>query len=206
MNRSATPKSSSLAALFPSLAMARLVIFFLVHPGERFHVRELQRRTKLSSASLQKELGRLRRMGAIIPETEGARAVYRADDEHGAWGGWMRLINSATEPADVLREAIAGIPEIREALVFGSAAEGTAGPESDLDILLVGSRPATDAAVAALVEAEYLVGRPIDVVAYEPDELDRKLVAGNAFVRRVFERPTISIGGRVRERMVEAFV
>jgi predicted nucleotidyltransferase len=199
MNRSATPKSSSLAALFPSLAMARLVIFFLVHPGERFHVRELQRRTRLSSASLQKELGRLRQMGAVVREKDGARVVYRADEQHGSWGGWMRLISSGAEPADVLRESIVGVSEIRDALVFGSMAEGTAGPDSDVDVLLVGPRRATDAAVAALVEAEYLVGRPIDVVAFEPGELDRKLIDGNAFVRHVFDRPQISIGGLLEQ-------
>src|SRR5687767_138163 len=79
-NQHRSPGKSSLAALFPSMAMARLVIFFAVHPGARYHVRELSRLTGLSSASLQHELKRLAHMGALVREDEGARAYYRADE------------------------------------------------------------------------------------------------------------------------------
>jgi predicted nucleotidyltransferase len=184
-------KSSSLGALFPSMAFARLVIFFLVHPGARFHLRDLQRRTRLSSASLQKEIGRLARMGVVAREREGARTVFAADERHGAWGAWIRLLASAADPADVLRAAIGHVEGLDRAFIFGSAASGTAGPDSDLDVLLVGTRPACDEAVAALVEAEILVGRPVDVVCYEPGDLARRLESGNPFIRHVLDRPII---------------
>jgi len=47
------------------------------------------------------------------------------------------------EPVETLREALAGIPEVRLAVLFGSAGRGQARPGSDLDVL-VALEPDTD--------------------------------------------------------------
>ncbi|HKP74929.1 MAG TPA: nucleotidyltransferase domain-containing protein, partial [Longimicrobiaceae bacterium] len=131
-------KYSSLVALFPSLAMARLVIFFVVHPGGRFHMRELQRRTRLSSASLQKELGRMWSIGALRRERERGRTVYVADEENRCWYAWMLLLRFTADPIDVLAEALVDVPGLDGAFVFGSFARGEAEEHSDLDLFLLG--------------------------------------------------------------------
>lgn len=180
---------SSLASLFPSMAMARLVVFFAVHPGGRFHVRELSRVTRLSSASLQHELRRLTEMGALRREDEGARAYYQADESHPAWRAWMLLLRSSARPADVLREALVDAPGLDAAFVFGSSVRGDARPDSDVDVFLVGTDEARAAAGRRLSEAEFLVGRELDVLGYDPGELSARLRAGNAFIRRVLAEP-----------------
>jgi predicted nucleotidyltransferase len=172
--------------------MARLVIFFLVHPGERFHLRELQRRTGLASASVQKELARLTATGAIRREDMGGRAYYQPDEANGAWGGWMRLLLHAADPVDVIREALVDAPGLVGAFIFGSVARGTAEADSDLDVFLVGDREARTAAAALLVETGFFVRRPIDVIGRDPLEF---VQSREAFLQRVRSGPKIWLAG-----------
>ena len=183
-------RSNSLAALFPSPAMARLVIFFLVHPGERFHLRGLQRRARLSSASIQKELARLTAMGAVRREEADGRAYYQADEENGAWGGWMRLLLHAADPVDVIREALVDTPGLDAAFVFGSVARGTAEPDSDLDVFLVGPREERKRALRLLVDVGFFIPRYLDVIGRDADEFAR---AEEGLIQRVLSQPKIDL-------------
>lgn len=133
MSHQAAASGSSLAALFPSTAMARLVVFFAVHPGQRFHLRELKRRTRLSSASLQREVQRLVHTGALEGEEHGTGRVYFSVNEaHDAWRAWALLLRSAADPADVLREALIDAAGTEGAFVYGAAARGDPRPDSDV--------------------------------------------------------------------------
>ncbi len=180
---------STLGALFPSMAMARVVIFFAVHPGGRFHFRELMRLAGLSSASLQNELRRLVEIGALRREQEGARTIYVADESHPAWHAWILLVRSAAWPGDVLREVLVDAPGIDGAFVFGSFVRGDTRLDSDLDILLVGSEEARVQAGRLLSEAELLIGKELDVIGYTMEEIAARARSGNAFVRRVLAGP-----------------
>jgi uncharacterized protein len=187
-------RGSSLASLFPSMAMARLVVLFAVHPGGRFHVRELIRRTGLSSASLQHELRRLAEIGALVREDEGGRTFHRADDEHPAWRAWMLLMRSGARPTNVLREALVDAAGIDMAFVFGSWARGDARPDSDVDVLLVGSDEARAGAGRLLAEAELLIGRPLDVIGYDPDDFATR-AESSTFLRAILREPRIWLRG-----------
>lgn len=195
MNQQGSPGKSSLAALFPSMAMARLVIFFAVHPGARYHLRELSRLTGLSSASLQHELRRLTQMGALVRENEGPRAYYRRDESHPVWYAWFLLLRASARPADVLREAVVNAPELEGAFVFGSTARGDARPDSDVDIFLIGSREAQREAGLRLGEAELLIGRQLDVIGYDSGELSARIESSNAFVLGVLNAPRVWVRG-----------
>lgn len=169
--------------------MARLVVFFFVHPGERFHLRELMRLTRLPSASLQAELRRLTGMGALKREDERGRAIYTADEAHPCWRAWMLLLRSCARPADVLREALVGAKGIEGAFVFGSTVRGDSRPDSDLDVFLVGDDDARRNTGRLLSEASFLIAPELDVISYDREELQARLRSGNAFVRRVIGEP-----------------
>lgn len=169
--------------------MARLVVFFVVHPGQRFHLRELMRLTGLPSASLQAELRRLTGMGALKRDEERGRSIYAADETHPSWRAWMLLLRFCARPADVLREALVDARGIDGAFVFGSTARGDPRPDSDLDVFLVGDADARQHANRLLSEASYLIAPVLDVISYDRDELRSRLHSGNTFVRRVVDEP-----------------
>lgn len=175
--------------------MARLVVFFAVHPGERFHLRELMRRTGLPSASMQAELRRLAGIGALVREEEGGRAIFRADESHPAWRGWMLLLRSCVHPPHVIREALVDASGLHCALVFGSVARGDAREDSDVDVLIVGDEDAQLRAGRLLSEVSFLMDREIDVLGYTPDELAERVRSGSAFIHRVLDGPVEWVKG-----------
>lgn len=60
---------------------------------------------------------------------------------------------------------LAGHPAVRLAVLYGSVARGTAGPESDLDVAVMGDRPlSTDETVALVRALARETGRPVDLV------------------------------------------
>lgn len=182
-------RTSTLALIFPSPAMARLVVFFAVHPGQRFHLRELMRLTRLPSASIQTELRRLTTMGALRRAEERGRAIYSADESHPSWRAWMLLLRSCAHPVDVLREALVDAPGLEGAFVFGSTARGDTREDSDLDLLLLGDEDAQLHAGRLLSEASFLIERELNVIAYDLDEISRRVQSGNAFTLRVLDGP-----------------
>lgn len=171
------------------MAMARLVIFFAVHPGSRYHVRELSRLTQLSSASLQHELKRLTAMGALRREDENRRAYYRADESHPVWRAWFLLLRASARPADVLRESLVDASDLEGAFIFGSFIRGDARPDSDIDVFLIGSDQARSEAGRRLVEAELLVGREVDLIGYDTEQLASRIRSRNGFIHRVLTEP-----------------
>jgi predicted nucleotidyltransferase len=169
--------------------MARLLLFFAVHPEETLHIRELYRRTRLGMGSLQKELDRLQRLEIIDRSAEGRRVVYRLNLAGERWRAMRTLIRSLAHPAEVLREAVSGVPGVEAAFVFGSQARGDTRPDSDVDLLVVADEPASRAVQDPISEAESLIGRDVDVITYSPAGLRERMESGNAFLDRVSREP-----------------
>lgn len=197
MPEHATTPESSLTLLFPSMAMARLVVFYAVHPGQRFHLRDLQRRSRLWSASLQRELQRLVDTGALVREEgEDDRVYFVANEEHDAWRAWVLLLRSVADPADVLREALVDAPGIEGAFVYGSTVRGDARPDSDVDVLLlVRDEEAAHTRRRQISETEFLIGRPLDVVEYSTAIARERAREGNPFLSRVLAEPKTWVYG-----------
>lgn len=175
-----------LSDLFASPALGRLVVFLALTPGEGAHLRELRRRTRLSLSSLQRELGRLERMGALVRAAEGPRVLFRADEAHPAWTAWRMLLRASADPREVLDVALAGAPGVEAAFLFGSTATGDARPDSDVDLFLVGSDASRRSVRPSLAEAEVLLGRELDVVGYDRETLYSRARTGG-FVGQVME-------------------
>lgn len=188
-------EASALQATFASPAMARLLLFFAVHPEEALHVRELYRRTGLGMASLQKELDRFHRLGLIEKTKEGRRVLYRLNLASERWRAMRALVRKLAQPSEILREAFAGVPGVEAAFVFGSHARGDAGTDSDVDLFLVADEHTSRAVQESLSEAESLIGRDVDVITYSAAGLRHRLRSGNHFVGRVRREPKQWVAG-----------
>lgn len=189
-------RTSTLTALFHSPAMTRLVVFFATHTGERFHFRDLMRRTRLANASVQRELQNLERMGAVNREEEEGRVYFSARDEHDAWRAWTMLLRSAADPVDVLREALVDAPGVEAAFVYGSTVRGDARADSDVDVFLLFDRDEPHMEVRRqLSDAEFLIGRQLDVVEYTAATASERVRSGNPFLKRVLAEPKAWLRG-----------
>lgn len=189
---------SDLHSTFASPAMARLLLYFALHPDEPLHIRALFRRTGLGMASLQKELERFQRLGILEQGRDGRRLIYRLNQASERWRALRTVVRQLAAPSEILREAFTGVPGVQAAFVFGSQARGDMRPDSDVDLFLVADEDASRAVQDPLSEAESLMGRDVDVITYSSSALRERIRAGNPFLRRVSREPKQWIVGDPR--------
>ena len=190
---SASPRRStgSLSSVLASHAMADLVTYFVLFPDAALHFRALQRAIGVSSRSLQHELARLERMGLIHREREGRLVRYRAVADHPRWAALRELVRQFATPAELLRLAVAQVPGIEAAFIFGSCARGDMHPDSDVDVFVLGDvlegEEARYALSAGTLEASGLLNREVNPVRYTQGQFARRRTGG--FLRSVLKGP-----------------
>jgi len=106
---------------------------FTARPASEFHEREIIRVTGVSKGSANRILRRLAEL-SLLERTEKGRMVFyrlKAEDP------FIRQLKIA-ENVWALRPLVERLRETaRKVILFGSCAEGTDGPESDIDLLIV---------------------------------------------------------------------
>ncbi len=120
-----------------SPALGRIIRFYLARPEERLHQRALQRALSLGSASIQRELKRLQRLGVIAVEQEGNRTTYAVVQGAPEWRALEELARTSGDPVPLVRDALVDVEGILAAFVFGSVARGTQREDSDIDLLVL---------------------------------------------------------------------
>jgi hypothetical protein len=156
------------------------VLTVLARADEGFSGRQIHRLLNHGSEQgVRKAAERLVEQGVVLRTELGRAKVYRLNREHVAAPHIEGLANLRVGVIERLRSVVEGWePPPRLVLLFGSAAEGKAGPDSDLDLFVV--RPAdVDVDAAAWVEqlgalerdATAWTGNDARVVEFGEDEL-----------------------------------
>lgn len=179
--------------LFGSSAVRREILAaFFARPGVVAHPRELARQLRRPPQVVGRELRRLEGTGILTSETIGRARRYRVDEASPIAAEVRSLVAKTIGIEARLRAALASVPGVEEAYLYGSYARGTERPTSDLDVLVVGS---VDRAGLSerLVEIEQDLGRDVNITAYGRAELDGLRQAGDPFLADVFASPRIRL-------------
>jgi len=111
----------------------KVLEFFFAHPTAEYHEREVLRRVGISKGSANKILRELASLSILGRAEKGRMVFYRLNmgdpfvrQLKVLWNVWA------------LRPFIEGLKETgKKAILFGSCAQGTDGPESDIDVLIL---------------------------------------------------------------------
>jgi DNA-binding transcriptional ArsR family regulator len=186
-----------LAQLICSRARAEILrVLFGLRSGE-VHLREIQRQTGFAVGTVRQDIEKLVKAGLVTRRKDGNRVYYSANERHPLTGDIRQLVLKTVGLADALAEALADQP-IRCALVFGSVAAGTAGAESDIDLLVVG-----DIGLRKLSEllagVAGRVGREINPHVLTPAEFAQRAGDKEHFVSSVMQSQKIFVKGSLHE-------
>ena len=185
----------SLASLLFGVYRRQALGLLLLNPDREFHVRELSRVTATSPGTMHKELSRLAEVGILQRRMLGNQALYSANRQCPIFDDLRNIFRKTSGLTDVIREALHPLREsIATAFVYGSVARGEEGPNSDIDLMVVG-----DAPFAAVVEATHEVrkqlGREINPVTYSKGEFRRKSKEQGSFARRLLAEKKLFVIG-----------
>jgi predicted nucleotidyltransferase len=88
------------------------------------------------------------------------------------------MVKLSNDQLSILADRIVDLVQPRQVILFGSQARGTAGEDSDIDLLIVGERPSAGSwsrrrEISRIRRALPLVGRPIVILLFTPVEIDK---------------------------------
>lgn len=186
--------------LFPLQYRRRLLAVLCMHAGQWFHLRELERLTAAASVgSIKKELDQLVSVGLLKVRKVGNQTQFCANEHHPVYPELSGLIRKSIGLVDVLRTALTPIAtQIQVAFVFGSMAQGTETPHSDVDVMILGEAGFADA-VNALHESQAALGREINPKVMSLAEWQQRKAAGDGFGQNVLGKPKLFILGTFDE-------
>lgn len=182
-------------ALGVSPSLTRLLRYFALRPGAKPGLRELQRQLGIGSLSSQRDLARLAALGVIRRTGTGRSVRYELIESSPLWGALLQLVARGTTPEAMLGEALRDVEGVEAAFIFGSIAAGTARPDSDVDLFVVGDALDSRRFHRAVNEAGMLLGREVNPVKYTKTELAQRLAGGARFLRETLSGPKEWVAG-----------
>lgn len=185
-----SPKRTDLlSTTLASGALARLVTHFAAHPDDALHVRALGRRTGLTPRSLHTELARLERLGVVQRRSQGRHVHYVLVEDSARWRALRALVRELADPVEVIRGALADVPGVAAAFVFGSFAHGDVREDSDVDVFVLDDGLPDGCLARRTLDAGVLLGREVNVVQMTHNEFQRRFSSRNGFLTRVLAGP-----------------
>jgi predicted nucleotidyltransferase len=175
-----------------SVLMQKVLRVFFTNLSARVYVNDLARRLEADPKNLHRVLVRLEADGLLLSEFQGNQRYFFSNRTSDIYKAYRTLFLRTSGVAEALKKELKLLPGLRKAHIFGSYANGRFGPESDIDLLLVGEHQAL-AAEKCLIKASRELGREINAVHITPEELSRKKAAQDTFIETVFSGKMITV-------------
>jgi predicted nucleotidyltransferase len=187
------------AALFSATRQAVLRLLF-GHTDQRFYQRQIIRSLRLGSGAVQRELEQLVASGILTRTVEGRQTYFQANRDCPVFEELRGIVRKTFGVAQVLKDGLSAVGDrVRVAFIYGSVAAGSEGPDSDVDVMVVGDQLSLDDVVGALGEAQRDLGREVNPSVYRTAEFCRKLAQGQHFLVSVVSAPKVFLIGDENE-------
>jgi predicted nucleotidyltransferase len=181
--------------LFGTSKVRRSILqLFFLRPGKRAHVRQVARELGTVASVVGRELQRLEDAGVLTSEVVGRARVYRLDETSAVARDVAALFSRTEGVQALLRQALVTVPGIERAWIFGSHADRTERPDSDIDVMIVGT-PGQAALSKVLMPLEDRFGRAIHTTTLSVEEFRRRR-EGPGFISEVLTGPRIVLVGQ----------
>jgi len=185
-------------ALFGDTRRAVLALLY-GNPGNAYYLRQITRIVDCGQGAVHRELQNLAAAGILRRTRSGREVYYQADPGCPVFEELKGLVRKTAGLVEILLSALESMEDrIRAAFVYGSFAEGTERPGSDIDVMIVGDVQFSDVA-RAIQSAQEALGREINPTVYPVEEFIRKTTSNNYFVDNVLERKKLFLIGNEDE-------
>jgi predicted nucleotidyltransferase len=156
---------------------------------------ELASFIKVTSSSLQRELGALVESGILRSRRDGNRLYFRAEMDSPIFVPLRELITQTLGIVEALRESLAPLQEkIHWAFIYGSVARGEEHTLSDVDLLVIGSIGLAGLS-PILRKLEHKFNREVNATCYSIEVFQKKIQSQNHFLTNVLKKEKIYLIG-----------
>jgi DNA-binding transcriptional ArsR family regulator len=190
--RSAAPP---LLPLLRSRVQGDLLALLYLRPDREYSLTEAAARIGASVKAVHQEASRLVDAGLLVDRRVGNVRLLRAATDTPLSRPLTDLLAVTYGPLPVLTDALAVVPGVERAFIYGSWAArylGEPGPvPNDVDVLVIGTADA-DNLDAVAQQARRRLGRPVNMRRVRPDSW-RRPDTRDPFLLSVRERPLVEL-------------
>jgi len=187
--------SPTLLPLLRSRSQGDILAAILLDPEHERSLSEIAAQTGVSAATVLREVARLEEGGIVTTTRRGNTRLVRAVTDSVVYKPLADLLAVTFGPVAILRTALADIPGIVRAFIYGSWAARYAqqsGPvPHDIDLLVIGN---TDRHLLAdtIAEAEKVLRREVNLRRITPEAWAQD---DGSFKKTVLSRPIVDVIG-----------
>lgn len=160
---------------------AKILSLFFLNKNSEFYLSEIARKVETSGGTCQRELNRLIKIGVLEKFKKYNLTFYKLNPSSPYSKELKSLFNKTLGIPEILKESISDFSEILFAFIFGSYAKNTIGPESDIDLFLIGN-PDESSLLKNIRRSEGLIGREVNYSIYSLLEF-KKGLKSNSFIK-----------------------
>ncbi|HEX9914120.1 MAG TPA: nucleotidyltransferase domain-containing protein [Candidatus Bathyarchaeia archaeon] len=166
----------------------RVLAVFFDDPHREFYLREVAKTAGVGSGTAKRFLDFYEANGFVVKGRKANLVLFKGNLENHSFR-FMKLglfMFRAKPLTDFLKEACPG----SSVVLYGSCARGEDGPESDVDLLIVGRGVEAE----GLLSYEKTLGKRITLLTYSPREWEERARKDAAFYERILA-DGVSISG-----------
>lgn len=191
---------AQMVEIFGSGVRFRALRALFAEPGRGFGQRELAAEAGIDPGGVAKLLKRWVASGLVTRRQQDGLPRYHASADP-ALAPLVALMQQDSALVSTLKDALAPVPGVAVALVFGSVARGEAGADSDVDVLVLGS--ASELKVnAALKPAGRTLGRAVHATASTIEAFMEQVRTGEGFAQDIVQGPRIALLGSLENAIL----
>lgn len=159
--------------IFRSKEQARLLSELFLYATEPLSLSQLAQQTGISPGGVHKEVVRLEAAGMVTSRRVGRTRLVSANPDSPFYGDLRSLLTKAFGPAAMLTEGLSNMDGVKRAFIYGSWAlsetSSLGRPARDVDLMVLGT-PDLDHLYEVTGQLEDLIGRPVNVAVFTPEE------------------------------------
>lgn len=184
---------NTLSLILSSKVRAEIFRILFGIETKELHLREIERKTGFAIGTVRQETSKLLKIGLINKRKDGNRTYFSANRNHPIFNEIHNVVLKTSGLADVLRNSL-DHSSIQFAFIFGSLANGTESPESDIDLFIIGTL-GLRAVSKFLKEPSNKFGREINTITMTEKEFIELKMKKDHFVSQVLDSQKIMIIG-----------
>jgi predicted nucleotidyltransferase len=178
--------------LFKSKIRQKILIRFFADEGRKYYINEMARLAGTSQGTCRRELNKLADMGLLVSSRTGNLQYYEINRKYPLYNEFRTIIQKTIGIEGIIKERLQELKGVVFAFIFGSYVKNEFKPESDIDILIIGTI-SEDRLVKLLRNVEGLIGREINYHIYSVQEFKSKLKT-NSFIKNIIKHYKIVAG------------
>ena len=116
----------------------KIILLLIYNPGKSYYINEIARLIKTSAGNVQRELKKLKENGLLLEEKKGNLVYFEINTVNSLFKDFKNIVDKTIGLKNILENILKKAKGIDFAFLFGSYTKDDFGPDSDIDLYVIG--------------------------------------------------------------------